>query len=129
MSSFSYIMPKNQLWKEAKIAKTHQRILDKITSMPAEVRKDKFNMELLTLICCMLEHSIDNKGKKDKLKIDKKGLAIQVLVSLFGTMNPADISSIDKNIEYLHDNGHIVKYPMWQVMTACVIDWVKKKVL
>jgi hypothetical protein len=129
MVSFAFINPKNGLWKEAKISKTHQRILDKITSMPSEVRKDKFNMELLTMVCCMIEHAIDNKDKKDKLKIDKKTLAIQVISSLFGNITPQDIDTISKNIEYLHDNEQIIKYPLWKVATSCLVDWVKKKVL
>lgn len=129
MATFNFINPKNQLWKEAKISKTHQRILDRITSMPHEVRKDKFNMELLTMVCCMIEHAINNKDKKEKLKIDKKALAIQILTSLFGNLSAQDIETLSKNIEYLHDNDHIVKYPLWKVATSCLVDWVKKKVL
>lgn len=128
MSSFSYINPQNQLWKEAKISKVHQRILEKITSMPDVIRKDKFNMELLTMICCMIENSINNTGKKEKMRINKKDLAIKVVVSLFGTVTPQEIESIAKNIEYLHDNDKIVKYSAWVVVTSTVIDWLKKKV-
>jgi hypothetical protein len=127
--SFSFINPKNQLWKEAKISKVHQRILEKISSMPSEVRKDKFNMEMLTMICCMIEHSIDNKDKKDKLKIDKKDLAIRIMASLFGTLTPQDIETISKNIEYLHDNDKIVKYSFWIVIASGCWDWFKKKVI
>lgn len=128
MSTFSYINPQNQLWKEAKISKVHQRILEKISSMPDVVRKDKFNMELLTMICCMIENSITNTGKKDKMKIDKKDLAVKVIVSLFGNITPQEIDTISKNIEYLHDNDKIVKYSAWVVVTSTVIDWLKKKV-
>ena len=127
--SFSFINPKNQLWKDAKISKVHQRILEKISSMPSEVRKDKFNMEMLTMICCMIEHSINNKDKKDKLKIDKKDLAIRIMASLFGTLTPQDIETISKNIEYLHDNDKIVKYSFWIVIASCCWDWFKKKVI
>jgi hypothetical protein len=129
MSSFAYINPQNQLWKEAKIAKTHQRILEKLTSMPQEVRKDKFNMELLTMVCCMIEHSVTNKDKKDKMKIDKKLLAIQILSSLFGNLTPQDLDTISKNIEYLHDNDKIIKYSFWIILGASCLDWFKKKVI
>lgn len=127
--SFSFINPKNQLWKDAKISKVHQRILEKISSMPSEVRKDKFNMEMLTMICCMVEHSINNKDKKDKLKIDKKDLVIKIMCSLFGTLTPQDLESISKNIEYLHDNDKIVKYSFWIVIGSSCWDWFKKKVI
>ena len=127
--SFSFINPKNQLWKDAKISKTQQRILEKISSMPAEVRKDKFNMEMLTMICCMVEHSINNKDKKDKLKIDKKDLVIRIMCSLFGTLTPQDIETISKNIEYLHDNDKIAKYSLAVVIASGCWDWIKKKVI
>lgn len=126
---FSFINPRNQLWKDAKISKVHQRILDKITSMPHEVRKDKFNMEMLTMICCMVEHSINNKDQKEKLKIDKKDLVIKVFASLFGTLTPQDIETISKNIEYLHDNDKIIKYSLLVVFTSGCWDWFKKKVI
>jgi hypothetical protein len=126
--SFSFINPQNGLWRDAKIAKTHSRILEKIMSLPAEVRKDKHNMELLTMICCCIENSIDNKNKKQKMKIDKKDICIKILVSLFVSISPADIETISKNIEYLHDNEKIVKYNKWFIIGSCIIDWVKKKV-
>jgi uncharacterized protein YejL (UPF0352 family) len=127
MSSFAFINPKNQLWKSAKIAKVHQRILERLTDLPDVIRKDKHNMELLLMICNMVENSINNTDKKDKLKIDKKSLAIQVLGSLFGEMRPEDIETISKNIEYLHDNNQIVKFSVWTILTANLLDWTKKK--
>jgi len=126
---FSFINPRNQLWKDAKISKTHQKILDKITSLPSEVRQDKNNMELLTMVCCMVEHSIDNKEKKDKLKIDKKDLVLKIYNSLYGNLTPQDLDTINKNIEYLHDNNQIIKYHFITVLTAGCIEWFKKKVL
>lgn len=125
--SFSYINPANQLKREAKIARVHQQILDKVTSLPVEVRKDKMNMELLKLICNCVENSINNTGKKDKMKINKKELAINVIVSLFGKLNPTDIETIEKNIEYLCDNEQIVKYSTWIIIGSTCIDWLKKK--
>jgi hypothetical protein len=127
MSSFSFINPKNQLWKAAKVAKVHHRILERITNLPDVIRKDKHNMELLLMICNMVENSITNTGKKDKLKIDKKALAIQVLGSLFGDLNPQDIETISKNIEYLHDNNQIEKFSALVVVTSTVVSWLKKK--
>jgi hypothetical protein len=77
----------------------------------------------------MIEHSITNKDKKDKMKIDKKLLAIQVLSSLFGTLTPQDLDTISKNIEYLHDNDKIVKYSFLKILGASCLDWFKKKVI
>ncbi len=126
---FSFISPKNALWREAKVAKTHQRILEKITSLPDVIRKDRYNMELLKMVCCLVENSIDNKGKKDKLKIDKKDLVCQIYSSLFSSLTPQDIETISKNIEYLHDNEQIIKYSAWVIVSSNIIEWFKKKVV
>jgi hypothetical protein len=92
MSSFSFLKPANQLWKDAKIAKVHKRILERITDMPHEIRANKHNMELLSLICNMIENSgIKNSEKNAKLKIDKKLLLITIYKSLYGNLTADDV--------------------------------------
>lgn len=127
MSSFAFLKPKNGLWKVAKIEKTKACILEKLTNLPAEVRRDKMNMEFLLLVCQAVEHSIDNKGKTDKLKIDKKALAIEIIHSVFGGLKADEVQTLSNNIEYLHDNGQIFKYPVWKVISAGAVEWCKKK--
>lgn len=130
MSSFSFIKPRNGLWKEAKIAKVHARILDTITNLPAEIRVNRHNMELVSLVCNMIENcGIHNGDKPDKLKIDKKTLLIQVYQSLYGNLSPTDIDTLQKNCEFLWDNGHIIKHAAWVLCAHSVIDWFKRKVL
>lgn len=127
MSEFAFIKPQNGLWKEAKIAKVQTQILDRITNLPEPIRRDKFNMELILMICLMIEQKINNKDKKDKLKIDKKLIAVQVIQSLFGQLRPEDIKTITDHIEYLHDHGEIVKIPWWKLVPAFIVDWLAKK--
>ena len=130
MSSFSFLKPKNQLWKDAKIAKVRDRILEAITNMPSEVRANRHNMELLSLVCNMIENSgIKNHEKSDKLKIDKKVLLVAIYQSLYGNLSPNDLDIINKNIEFLHDNNHIVKHSWKTIATSCIIDWIKRKIL
>lgn len=130
MSSFSFIKPQNGLWKDAKIAKVHARLLDTITNLPHEIRENRLNMEFVSLVCNMIENcGINNKDKADKLKIDKKTLFIQLYKSLYGNVTPQDIETLSKNIEFLHDNGHIVKHPSWKLCAYGVVNWIKRKVL
>ena len=130
MSSFSFMKPANGLWKDAKIAKIQQRVLERITELPHEIRINKHNMELLSLVCNLIENSgINNKEKGTKLKIDKKQLLIQIYSSLYGSITPADCELLSKNIEFLHDNHHIVNHPTWKKMLYCIGDWLKRKVL
>jgi len=127
MSTFAFVKPIHGLYKEAKIAKVEARILDRITNMPECVRSDKHSIELLLMICTMIENAIDNGGKKDKKKIDKKLLAIQVMSKLFGNLKPDDINSIGASIEFLHDTAQIVKFPVWKILSANFMSWVQKK--
>jgi len=130
MSTFSFIKPQNGLWKDAKIAKVHARILERITNLPHEIRENKHNMELVSLVCNMIENSgISNSDKTDKLKIDKKVLLIQIYKSLYGQLLPQDIDTLDKNVEFLHDNGHIIKHAAWKLCAYSVVEWFKRKVL
>jgi hypothetical protein len=130
MSSFSFMKPANGLWKDAKISKVHKRVLERLTDMPKEVRDNRHNMEFLSLVANLIENSgINNREKPDKQKIDKKCLLIQVYSSLYGNLGPADCDLLSKNIEFLHDNGHIIKHPTWKMFLYCVGDWIKRKVL
>lgn len=127
MSTFAYIRPQNQLYKEAKIAKVKQRALEALTNFPDVIRKDKHNMELLLMVCNIVENSITNTGKKDRMKIDKKVLVIEILNSLFGELRPDDITTIGKNIEYLVDNNQIQKFSKWVILTTTCVSWLKRK--
>jgi hypothetical protein len=130
MSSFAFLKPANQLWKDGKIAKVRDRILGRITEMPAEIRANRHSMELLSLICNMIENSgIKNGEKNSKLKIDKKLLLVTIYKTLYGNLSADDIEILSKNIEFLHDNLHIVTHPWYRLATSCVVDWFKRKVL
>ena len=130
MSAFSYFKPANGLWKDAKISKIHKKVLERLTDLPQEIRQNKHNMELLSLVANLIENSgIDNKEKSDKLKIDKKNLLIMVYSSLYGNLSPTDCDLLSKNIEFLHDSGHIVKRPTWKMCLYCLGGWLKRKVL
>lgn len=129
MSTFSFLKPANQLWKDSKVAKVKARILERVSEIPREARENKHSTELLLLVCNMIEHSIDNKGKKESLKIDKKNLLVGIYSGLFGNLSPQDCEMLSKSIEFLHDHGHIHRHPAWKVCVYGVVDWVKRKVL
>jgi hypothetical protein len=130
MSTFSFLKPANGLWKDAKVAKVHKRILERLTDLPHEVRENKHNMEFVSLVCNMIENSgINNSKKSKKVQIDKKQLLIMIMKSLYGELTPADCELYSKNIEFLHDNNHIVNHPTWKKCMYGIVDWVKRKIL
>jgi len=122
--------PANGLWKDAKISKVHQRVLDRLTDLPKEVRENRHNMELLILVCNLIENAgINNKERPEKQRIDKKVLLMQIYSSLYGNLGPADIDLLSKNIEFIYDRGLIVMHSTWKKCLYCVGDWIKRKVL
>jgi hypothetical protein len=130
MSSFSFMKPANGLWKDAKISKVHKRVLDRITDLPKEVRENRHHMELLILVCNLIENSgINNKERPEKQRIDKKLLLMQIYSSLYGNLGPADCDLLSKNIEFIYDRGLIVKHSTLKKCLYCVGDWIKRKVL
>jgi len=54
---------------------------------------------------------------------------VEIYKGLFGNISPADCEMLSKNIEFLHDNGHIHRQPRWKVCVYGMVDWVKRKVL
>jgi hypothetical protein len=128
MSTFSFLKPANQLWKDSKIAKVKGRILERVSDIPREARENKHSTELLLLVCNMIEHCVDNKGKKESLKIDKKSLLVAIYNGLFGNLSPIDCEMLSKSIEFLHDHGHIHRESAWKVCVYGVVDLIKRKV-
>jgi len=127
-SNFCYINPKNSLAKDAKINSLIIKIIQKVSEIPNH-NDYKLNMELLKMVCLMVEHAIDNTDKKDKLRIDKKDIVFSVYTRLWNGMSPLDLKTLDANIQYLHENGQIIKKGMWSIIKHSICDWCNRKIL
>lgn len=125
-SNFCYIMPKNGLAKDAKINSLVQKIIQKVAEIPNH-NEYKNNMELLKMVCVMVEHAIDNKH--EKIKIEKKDIVFQVWTRLFNGLQPKELTDLGNNIEYLWQNGQIKKKKLWSVVKHSVSDWFNRKIL
>ena len=125
-SNFCYIMPKNGLAKDAMINTLVAKIIQKVADIPNH-QEYKNNMELLKMVCCMIEHAVDNKDKK--IKIDKKDLVFSVYTRLWNGMKPQDLKDLEANIQYLWENGQIKKKGLWKVITCSVSDWFRRRIL
>jgi cell division protein ZapA (FtsZ GTPase activity inhibitor) len=119
-------MPKNGLAKDAKMNTIVQKIIQKVADIPNH-NEYRGNMELLKMVCIMIEHAIDNK--KEKIKIDKKDLVFQVYTRLWNGMKPDELKTIENNIQFLWENGQIKKKGFWYVVKHSVCDWVSRKIL
>ena len=123
-----YIEPKNSLKRDQLINKVVTKIIDKVkvelNITPAE---HKASTEFLILIGTMIENLVDNKGKKDKGKLNKLTILHEVYSKLFAGISKVELDGITANIESLLDHKMIKKYGIIKKVCKTVWHWVQKK--
>jgi len=123
-----YISPKNSLKRDQLINKVVTKIIDKVkvelNITPAE---HKTSTEFLILIGTMIENLVDNKGKKDKAKLNKLTILHEVYSKLFAGISKPELDGITSNIESLLDHKMIKKYGILKKVFKTVWHWVQKK--
>jgi len=124
--SFCYINPKNSLARDKRTHEAIDKICEKITEIPKH-QEYKLDMELLTMVCVMVEHLVDNKDAK--IKVSKKDVVFDAYKRVFGNIKAEDLVVIDRNIQYLHENGKIKKKGLFNVVYASICDWITRKIL
>jgi hypothetical protein len=98
-------------------------ILQKVIKIP-EIQKLKLNVELTLLVCNIIENSINNNSKYHK--IDKKQLAVDILAQSFA-LNITEIQQVKDQIDFLYNNGAIVKISGIKKAFSSFTNWIKKK--
>lgn len=124
--SLCYVNPKNSLARSKRFSEAVDKIVCKVGDIPHHTEY-KMDMEMLTMVCVMVEHLIDNK--KEVVKIDKKDVVFTAYGKLFGTLTPSDLQAIERNIQYLFENGKIKRKGFFKILTSSVCDWVARKIL
>ena len=123
-----YIEPKNSLKRDQLINKVVTKIIDKVkvelNITPAE---HKVSTEFLILIGTMIENLVDNKGKKDKAKLNKLTILHEVYTKLFVGISKPELDGITANIESLLDHKMIKKYGIIKKVCKTVWHWIQKK--
>lgn len=118
-----YVLPKNGLDRAIKKAEIVTKIIKRVQEFP-DFRNYKDDMEILLFICTLVEHLIVNK--KNKEKIDKKEVVLEVYEKCFGNSINKDV--ISKNIQFLHDNKKIKKVSFTQYILCSLSDWFNRKI-
>ena len=124
-SAFCYAQPKNSLAKDVKIKILVEKIMQKVADIP-QYKDYKNNIELLKMVCCIVEHEIDNKNVK--AKIDKKDVVYQVYTRCWA-LTPVDLKDLESNIQYLWENGQIKRKGVLKVIVAKFCDWIERRIL
>jgi hypothetical protein len=96
------IVPKYDLLTNIKFNKLVEFIIKEVQNIP-EYTHHKNNLELIKLICNLIENKV---VKKDKL--DKKLIVIEGLKRVFNLVED-EIKNLDGFIEFLHQNKKIKK--------------------
>lgn len=118
-----FLQPKNGVLRDKKKNEAINTIREHLESIP-NYKDYKDDMEILLYVCMMVEHLIDNKKKK-KYMIDKKEIVLNVYERVFGKI---DKEIISKNIEFLHENGKIIKVSCLTILLKTIQDWIIRKI-
>ena len=97
-------------------------ILTKISKIP-ELQKLRLNVELTLLVCNIIENSISNNSKYHK--IDKKQLVVDIFSQAFN-LNPAEIQLLKDQIEFLYNNGAIIKISKIKMFFTSITNLLKQ---
>lgn len=126
-SKLNYIKTKNSLRKKEKLHVIKQAIVNKIQK-DIDVSKLKVNnlvdSELILFCCSCVEELV-----KSKYLINKKDFVVDILSTLFGSLNNSEIEQIKSNIDFTFENQLIKKVELNYKTRMIVWNWVQKKFL
>lgn len=124
--SLSFINPKGRLKREADVVKARDKIIQKLSEVPDYINR-RMDLEMLLMVCIATEHLL--VASDPKHKHDKKEFVLSVYTRLFNAITPAEIKTIEQNIQFLYDAGKIVKKSLWSIVKHSVADWFHRKII
>ena len=126
-SKLSYIKSKNSLKRQEKLHTIKQAIVNKIQK-DIDISKLKenniINNELILFCCSCVEELV-----KKKYSISKKEFVIDILSTLFGSLNNSEVEQIKQHIEFAFENKLIKKVEFNYKARVILWNWIEKKFL
>lgn len=126
-SKLSYIKSKNSLKRQEKLHTIKQSIVTKIQK-DIDISKLKenniINNELILFCCSCVEELV-----KKSYSIDKKCFVVDILCTLFGSLNNLEIEQIKQHIEFAFENKLIKKVEFNYKFRVIVWNWFQRKFL
>jgi len=113
---------KNSISRKLKKETLKKNIIVKLNEVP-DLQNLKMDIELALFICRCIESEV-----KKKDKIDKKDLFIEIIQAIF-TLNRDEITVVEKQLEFLHENNKITKSKIVNYIYNSVGDWFSRKIL
>lgn len=126
-SKLSYVKSKNSLRKQEKIHTIKNAIVNKI-QRDIDISKLKennvINNELILFCCSCVEELV-----KKSYSISKKEFVVDILCTLFGSLNNLEIEQIKQHIEFAFENQLIKKVAFNYKFRVATWNWVQRKFL
>ena len=109
MAEFSYVQAKHGLCRDKMRMDIIQSIHKRISDEYPDFRTLKNDLELLSLICNIIENAISKKSK-----LNKADVLVEIFIKLYGNYTAEEKTVLLKNVDYLLDNGKIKKTPIYK---------------
>lgn len=127
MDRLNYIKTRNSLRKQEKIHTIKNAIVNKI-QRDIDISKlrenNVINNELILFCCSCVEELV-----KKKYSINKKDFVIDILRTIFGSLNETEVSQIKSHIEFAFENDLIKKVAFNYKARIAMWNWVQRKLL
>ena len=122
MSDLSIVPIQNNLAFDVKKNEIKSKIIERIKELNINTATYRLNNEFLLLVCNLVEHLV-----KKKYKINKKEFVVEIMNQLFVGLTPAELQTINSNIEFLWCNKNIKKLSSFYLFCCGVYEYFIKK--
>lgn len=126
-SKLSYIKTRNSLKRQEKLHVIKNAIVNKIQRDIdiSKLRENNIINNELILFCC---NCVEELVKK-KYSINKKDFVIDILRTIFGSLNDPEVNQIKQHIEFVFENQLIKKVEFNYKARIILWNWVQRKFL
>jgi predicted CopG family antitoxin len=126
-SKLSYIKSKNSLKRQEKLHTIKQVIVNKI-QRDVDISKLRENNIINNELILFCSNCVEELVKKS-YSINKKDFVIDILRTIFGSLNDSEVNQIKQHIEFVFENKLIKKVELNYKARIILWNWVQKKFL
>ena len=122
----NFVKFKHGLKQKNKVDGLVLKIVEKIKGDVSLTNELKNNIEMLKLICTLIENTVNNKKNKDK--INKLNICHEIYQKLYNNgLTKAELDVITTNIEFLLDTKQIKVYNIFKRTFKRLINFLEVK--
>lgn len=122
----NFVKFKHGLKQKNKVDGLVLKIVEKIKGDVSLTNELKNNIEMLKLICTLIENTVNNKKNKDK--INKLNICHEIYQKLYNNgLTKAELDVITTNVEFLLDTKQIKVYNIFKRTFKRLINFLEVK--